>query len=84
MVVLLCFVPAYDLGKIVSVWEIVALEATGKGNVAKPHSICTGSALTAHVPHFFLISMGKAGHVVKSDTSRVGITILLSGWGEYA
>lgn len=78
---LLCLAPAYDPGKIVSVWDIVALEATGKGNVAKPHSVCTGSALTARVPHshFFLISMGKAGHVAKSDTSRVGSTILLSG-----
>lgn len=81
---LLCLAPAYDPGKIVSVWDIVALEATGKGNVAKPHSVCTGSALTARVPHFFLISMGKAGHVAKSDTSRVGSTILLSGWAECA
>lgn len=84
MVALLCLVPAYDPGKVVSVWDIVALEATGKGNVAKPHSICTGSALTTHVPHFFLNSMAKAGHVAKSDTSRVGSTILLSGWAEYA
>lgn len=81
---LLCIVPAYDPGKTVSVWDIVGLEATGKGNVAKPHSVCTGSALTAHAPHFFLISMGKAGHVAKSGASRVGTTILLPGWAGYA
>lgn len=71
-----CF--CYDPGKTVSVWDIVGLEATVKGERAKSHHVCKVPTFTKHTWVTSVhISVGKAGHVVRSDANGGGTIILL-------